>query len=210
MKKYTLLIGFLLFLFVQAKTQTNSNNKHENPAKEFLNGYTSKYSCDGTGKGKGLKFSIKYPQSWISEEGNRPHIVRKFSNENLSVSAMLILNDLGYIPPKSEIDDYLSEESAKEMIPEGGYYIKSNQTIIDGAQTLVLDFSTRREKLGTIIKTRMRMYSIIYKSYLLQVQFSVSQVPYEPPVDLEKGFNEYEMLFNAMINSLIIVSKYEN
>jgi len=188
----------------------DENSPFYNPVQDFLSGYTSTYKCNGTGKGRGLKFNIKYPQSWKSEEGNRPHIVRKFSNDDMSVQTMLIVNDLEYIPSEEEIDYFFSTESAKEMIPKGGHYIKSSKTVIDGESALVVDYSIQREKLGTIFKMHTRMYSIIYKSYLLQVQFAVSQVPLEPPIDLEKKFIKNELLFNSMINSLILISKWED
>jgi len=188
----------------------DKNSPFYNPAQDFLNGYTSKFECNGYSKCRGLKFSIKYPQSWKSEEGNRPHIVRKFSNDDMNVQTMLIVTDLEYVLPKEEIDNFFSIESAKEMIPEGGHYIKSSSTVIDGESALVIDYSIQREKLGAIISVRTRMYAIIYKSYLLQVQFSVVQDPLKPPVDINEKFNANELLFNCMINSLILVSKWED
>lgn len=188
----------------------DKNSPFYNPAQDFLTGYTSTYRCDGTGKGRGLKFSMKYPQSWASEEGNRPHIVRKFKNNDMSVQTMVIVNDFDYIPTEEDIDYIFSIESAKETIPKGGHYIKSSKTVIEGESALVVDYSIQRERLGTTFKMYTRMYSIIYKSYLLQIQFSVNQNPIDSPIDLEKKFNENELLFNSMINSLILVSKWED
>lgn len=180
-----------------------------NPIVDFMNGYSKKFECNGSGKGLGLKFSMKYPQKWKSEEGNRPHIVRKLSNEDFSLSAMFIVNDLKYYPTENEINEIFSEDVAREMIPNAGKYLKSNTTKIDGERAMVLDYTVNREKLGNVIKGRVRMYSIIYKNYLLQIQFLVGQNPIEEPVDLNQVFTENEMLFNAMINSLVITSKWE-
>lgn len=179
------------------------------PSLEFLSGYTINYVCDGTGKSRGLKFSIRYPESWKSEEGDRPHIVKKFSNSDMSVQAMALVNELENIPSKEDSDYFFTTKNAKDMIPKGGHYIKSNKTVIDGLPALVIDYSYQREKLGTIFKGKMRMYSIIYKSYLLQIQFGVSQEAQITPIDIEKKFKEYELLFNSMINSLIVTSKWE-
>lgn len=190
--------------------QTNSYAQNQDPLREFLSGYTSKYECDGTGKGLGLKFSMKYPQSWSSKEGNRPHIVRKFSNNGGIASAMLIVNTFEYEPSKNEINSFFTEESARATIPEGAHYLKSSVVTIDGEKSLVMDYLLQRERLGFLIKAKVRTYTIIYKSYFLQVQFMISQIPNENPIDLNKVFNEYEMLFNVMINSFIIISKWEN
>lgn len=191
------------------KTSPNSNSTFSNAAGEFLSGHTIKYLCDGSGKGLGLKFSIKYPKSWNSEKGNRPHIVQKISNDDFTTSVMLIINDLEYSPSKSEIDEFFNEDFAREMVPSGGYYIKSSNTVIDGELAMVLDYFVQREKLGSLFKIKIRMYSIIYNNYLLQVQFLVGQNPLEQPKDLNELFKEYELVFNAMINSLVIVSKWE-
>jgi hypothetical protein len=91
-----------------------------------------------------------------------------------------------------------------------GKYLKSNTTTIDGERAMVLDYAVNRERLGNVVKGRVRMYSIIYKNYLLQIQFLVGQNPIEDPVDLNQVFTENEILFNAMINSLVITSKWEN
>lgn len=198
------------FLEATKKSILDSKTILSNPVFEFLNGNTSKFVCDGLDKGKGLKFSIKYPQSWKSEEGNRPHIVRKFSDIDLSTSFMFILNKFDAQPSKEDIQTFLGSEFAKEMIPSGGSYIQSEQTVIEGEPAMVLDYHMRREKLGVTYKVRMRTYSIIYKSYLLQVQFAVSQNPLESPEDLNSKFDLYEPLFNSIINSLILISKWEN
>ncbi|MBN1639090.1 MAG: hypothetical protein JW866_08990 [Ignavibacteriales bacterium] len=192
------------------KSILDSKTLLSNPVFEFINGNTSKFVCDGLDKGKGLKFSIKYPQSWKSEEGNRPHIVRKFSDIDLNTSIMLILNKFDAQPSKEDIQTFLGPEFAREMIPSGGSYIKSEQTVIEGEPAMVLDYHMRREKLGVTYKVRMKTYSIIYKSYLLQVQFAVSQNPLESPEDLNSKFDLYEPLFNSIINSLILISKWEN
>jgi len=210
MRIYILTLVALLVTASFLSAQTNQSAKYNNPTSEFLNGYTSKYECDGTGKGKGLKFSIKYPQSWKSREGNRPHIVRKFINNGSIASAMLILNDMGFVPVNNEIEDIFSDKYASKMIPKGSALLRSNKTVIEGQPALVIDYTSKNERLGVLVKSRFRTYIISYKSYLLNVQFSVSQMPYDAATDLDKRFNEYEMLFNAMINSLVINSKWEN
>ena len=196
----------------ETKNDTDQTSQTYDLVRDFLNGYTSTYKCDGTGKGRGLKFSIKYPHSWKSEEGRRPHIVRKFINNNSITQAMVIVNDLGFTPTKEDIDYFFSSinDFEKTFVPEGSRIIKSSKTVIDGEPALVIDYMIEREKLGTIIKTRARMYSLIYKNNLLQVQFYVVQPPLDKPIDLEKEFLNKEMLFNLMINSLIIDSKWED
>jgi hypothetical protein len=198
------------YQFIDLPSSLMGNTNVSNPIVDFMNGYSEKFECNGAGKGLGLKFSMKYPQNWKSEEGNRPHIVRKLSNEDFSLSAMFIVNDLEYYPTENEINEFFSEDIAREMIPNGGKYLKSNTTTIDGERAMVLDYAVNRERLGNVVKGRVRMYSIIYKNYLLQIQFLVGQNPIEDPVDLNQVFTENEILFNAMINSLVITSKWEN
>lgn len=198
------------YKFVSSDVTIDKDSPFNIPGKEFMSGYTSKYICDGSGKGRGLKFSIKYPQSWKSEEGNRPHIVRKFYNDDMSAQVMIWVDDLEFIPSKSEVDDFFTTENAKNMIPADGRYIKSNTTVIEGEKSLVIDYTVKRERLGTIFTSKYRMYSIFYKSYLLQVLFNVSQAPHEEPKDLIEEFEKYEMLFNAMINSFSLISKWED
>jgi len=54
----------------------------KNPERELLEGYTNRYSSNGSGKAKGVPFSIQYPKTWIAKSGNRPNIVQKFTSES--------------------------------------------------------------------------------------------------------------------------------
>ena len=180
------------------------------PGQDFIAGFTSKYICDGSGKGRGVKFSIKYPHDWHSSEGNRPHIVRKFYNDDSSVQVMILINDLGETPTKEDINFLFNEENAKQLIPSGGHFIKSSSAVIEGEKTLVLDYSLKRDKLGMTINTRNRIYLIIYNTYMIQIQLGVYQPLTGMPNDLNEEFNKYELLFSLMVNSFSLISKWED
>src|SRR5262245_49354173 len=93
---------------------------------EFTQGKTAKFSTKGHPKSKGAVFTIKYPQSWSAEEGERPNIVQKFASESGKGFEMALIVTSA-IPPnipltKASIKDILSQESLKKELPEGATF----------------------------------------------------------------------------------------
>ena len=72
MKLHFLILLILVFSF--------SVLGQNNPAKEFLDGKTRKYSTLNHSKAKGANFQINVPESWSSREGNRPNIIQFFKS----------------------------------------------------------------------------------------------------------------------------------
>ncbi len=196
----------------EVKDTLKSNLQTLIKIKSFINGYSSLYTSDGSGHAFGLKFSIKYPYTWRIYSGRRPHIVVMIKNKEQNASCAILVHKLDEPPTKEELIALSSPQIIKKEFSgiNGFYYIKSNFTVLEGEPTLVIDYNIERERLGYLLKSRVRSYSIYYKSYMLQIQFYVLQIPNKNPIDLEQKFNLYEPLFDYMINSLILISKWDD
>lgn len=203
----TLNIFFNSLKFIDNGISSNHISK-QGDLKELLNGNFLKYVCDGTGKGRGIKFSINYPSNWSSLEGNRPHIVRKFSNSDKTISAMIIITELEKTPTQKEIEYYYTKQGSMELLPTQATYISNSSTKIEGQPTIINEYTIKTERAENQLKGRMKTYTIFYKKYSIQVQFGVMQL-LSSNLDIEKIFNENELLFKAMMNSFILTSKWE-
>lgn len=180
---------------------------------EFKNGQTHKYVSDGSGKSQGLKFSIKYPQSYSAKEGERPHIVKKFNSGGEKCDIVITILKLPQTPSPSEKKDMLSKPSLLDM---ASYPMKAltatDGLIIDGETAGFVEFyMTRKANAGdqtVTLRAYSRMYCILYKSYLIQITFGVGSTTASEST-LKARFNNYKYLFSYVVNSFVILSKWQ-
>ncbi len=92
---------------------------------EFANRTAVKFSSKDHPKALGLTINIKRPSSWLAENGERPHVVQKFtSNKGLYVvTASLMVrtlpNDQGGEATGEQILASLEPEELKKGLPSG-------------------------------------------------------------------------------------------
>lgn len=180
---------------------------------EFKNGQTNKYTSDGSGKSQGLKFSIKYPQSYSSKEGERPHIARKFSSGGEKCDIVITILKLPEAPSASEKKDALSKSSLLEMVPSTAKALTATDgLIIDGEPAGFIEhYMNRKANAGeqtVTIRAYSRVYCIFYKDYLIQISFGVGSTTAND-ASLKARFDNYKFLFSYVINSFVILSKWQ-
>jgi hypothetical protein len=73
--KYFFILLILPFTILKSFAQL------EEDISKFVNNDVKIYRTFGEGKSQGLDISIKYLDTWKKEEGNRPHIIQKFSKQ---------------------------------------------------------------------------------------------------------------------------------
>lgn len=193
---------------------TNNSTTIINPdLQDFLNGRRSKYCSDGTGNSQGLKVCINYPINWEAKEGNRPHVTQKFISQNGDgfEDVMILIQTLEPSQNIGDIDILLSEQGMRNFLPGDFNIINSTHNIvIDGEDAVSIDFNISSERNGIPIRWRGNMYAILYENFLIQIFFTVKQNPFASPIDLERKYRELNPLFNLMINSFIIETKWKN
>jgi hypothetical protein len=93
------------------------------PAAEFLDGFRQRFSTDGTGKAQGIKLKLQLPQSWLAQEGERAHIVKKWTNEGgtgLSIVMLDIRYAEGQTPSAREIEQFVKSSEARQTFTDLG------------------------------------------------------------------------------------------
>src|SRR2546425_4957616 len=107
-------------------------------AKEFLDGNKTKFSTAGHPKAKGVKMSLYYPRSWVAQEGERPNIVQKFVGKGQDALAIALIHissppfPAGTRISPSELEEILTPDNLKDMLPDGATLISAKSTKIDG------------------------------------------------------------------------------
>lgn len=186
-------------------TQAYSQNTISDAAKEMLDGRVNKFSTKGHPKSKDAAFTIKFPASWVAKDGERPNIVQKFVSENGHGSAMAVITTSA-VPPeesltKASINEAVSSESLKEMLPEGARLINAQTTKIENEPAGILEYSARVERVGQTLETQTLALFFFQGRTMVGLQFWLGgQTDSE---ELRRQFAAYRPLFNMIMNSIV-------
>lgn len=179
---------------------------------EFTEGKTAKFSSKGHVKSKGAVFTMQYPQSWSAQEGERPNIVQKFVSESgRGLEMALIITKT--IPPdvpltKESIKDTLSQGSLKNLVPEGSAFIRAVTTKIEGESAGLLEYSSRQQRVGVEIATRVLALIFFQGRTMVQVQFQVGGLS-SNATEVSKRAALFRPLFQLMMNSIVFEDKWK-
>jgi len=185
-----------------------------NPEREFIDGYKYKYTTNGSGKAKGVAFSIESPKTWKAKEGNRPNIVQKFVSENgKGLELLLILIKEIPLQPgekitEKDVSDILNSKDIKDFLPDGSTYIKSGKLTLENLPGFWVQFKVSMSRVRNTIGMETIMYTIFYKDKMIQIQGGVSTSLNGKPLD-RGGVKKYEKLFDLMANSFVIFNMYK-
>jgi len=179
------------------------------PEREMIDGFVSEYSTKESVKSEGVNVKIKYPKSWSSENGDRPHVIRKFKSENgHGLNGALIMIIKASLS-KTDVDLLLSAEGLKSQIPKNSKVIsvKTGLTMDNFPAASITSYVVQPQmnlKIGMISET----YIICYKDHLISILFSVGSTTSNYD-DILKQYNTNKNLFWRMANNLVILSQYE-
>lgn len=203
--KNILIVIFILNLF-SVKAQT----AEEKSLNDYIDGKISKYSSKGEGKSQGLKINLSYPSSWEANDGERPHIVKKFQQSDGYVLALLFINKTDAIITESEILEVMTTEGLKSVIPVSGKYISSNSNLkIEGLKAGSVEYTDENKRVDITIYTHNLAYLFFYKQYLVMVQFYVTGSLNESHEQIDARFNRTKTLFPLIFNSVVIENIWE-
>ena len=201
MKFFIIFLG--LFLNVLVYSQADKD------ILDFKNGNILKYECDGSGAANGLNFSINYPNSYKILPPNRPHIINSLTSETGVIITLEVTQSyFGYDTMIQLLGD---EETFKEIALEA----KSIGKLIDIKTNLVIDgefatcciYKTNRKSInGNMLYLHMQVYTIVYEQYIITINLGVNGTS---AYNAKILFDSYLPLFNAMMSSFVIVSKWK-
>lgn len=188
----------------------HSQQKEKQALQEFIGGNILKYSSLGLGKSQGLKLHLKYPVSWQSKEGERPHIVRKFIQQDQATAAMVYIQKREKVYTQSEIDYNLNKENIISESGQLGKVIYCDCSLkIEGLKACRVDIMQSGQRMDQPILSYMIQYSLIYKQYYLSIQFMIIKKKGESDAVFMKRQEAIISLSKMMFNSLVIDNIWE-
>ena len=107
----------------------------DEPEAEIADGWTSSYSSKGDPKAAGLDIRLTIPYSWKERPGDRPNVVRAWTNQNGTglQSIMLQVRDVPVLAQATEgdIKDVFTE-NASDFLPQQAQSVGKMITEIEG------------------------------------------------------------------------------
>lgn len=134
-----------------------------NPVGEFFDGFRQRYRTDGTGKSQGIRLALQLPRSWLAKDGERPHIVQKWTNEGGTgySSVMLDIRDAeGYNPTRREMEQFVKSGEVRDVVPAGGTLHDSGTVTLENRTGYWVEMSMKLERAGFRMYGRGYMYQI--------------------------------------------------
>ena len=171
----------------------------------------NKFTCDGTGKCSGLRFSINYPKKWTVKDGSRPHIIKnfEFEEERGLVTMTIYVRELDYIPTEEMINETYNRETFIENFNGVQILEFNDKAEIDMEKcitaTLFAKMTIYDEEIISLVKPSF----VFYDKYLLQVNFFIFSNDQNRET-MKDMLNKYNPIFNEIMYSLALLSKWEN
>jgi len=209
MKKPCLILAFLAIVLLP---QFGFSQTSELQA--FLGGQKTKYSTEGHPKAKGINISIEYPTNWQRSEGERPNIVQVFNagaSGGFVPSCLILIKEqpsfLKHFSSEDISEVMFTQETLKEMIPEGAIFIKGEQTKYDGQPGAWMVYVTQSERAGLRAEMYNLQHMFLYSGKMISLGCSVGGFANASPT-VEQEFTRYLPLFHLIGNSIVIHDKW--
>lgn len=167
------------------------------------------FKTDGSGKSAGLKIKLSYPCSWTQADGDRPHVVKKFSYNiggGKSVIQSLTINKMPAEPSKKEIDEMFTQEGLKEIASGTGTFVTGRKLKIDGLDCGEVVIKVERESPVATVNIYFIQYYMVYKDKMINLAFAAGALTESEAKTL---FTSYKTLFQGLATNTVILSKWE-
>ncbi len=181
-----------------------------NPAREYSDGFRRRFDTDGTGKARGIKLSLRLPRSWAARDGERPHIVKKWTTEGgtgLEILMLHIRDAEGYDPDKREIERFLRSGEVRQAVPDGALHLASGAFTVEGRPGYWIDMKLTQERVGVAVYQRMLMYQLFFRGQAIGIMCQTAGQP-QNAAKVDDSLSRFRPLCQAVVNSLVLHQAY--
>jgi truncated hemoglobin YjbI len=182
----------------------------KNPVAEFGDGFRQRFRTDGTGKSQGVRLVLQLPRSWVAKDGERPHIVQKWTSEGGTGSSMIMLDirdAQGYAPDRKEMEHFVKSGEVREIVPEGGTMHDSGTFTMEKRTGYWIDMSLELERAGFRMYERGSIHQLFINGKAVGLMcMSYSKVDKPQQADAAAKLNK--PICQQVLNSLVLEQAY--
>jgi hypothetical protein len=155
-------------------------------------------------KAKGVNLKIKVPTGWEVEEGNRPNVVKKFTNEG-NTYLILIKDNVTFFSRK-QIREALQENNfVEEFIKEVSSILKNPQ-LIDQSLVTIESYPSVQFKIKGLMERSGYTFPLIMKCWVV---FYEDKIIFLEAAGVDNPeFRALEQLYLLITNSIIFPEQY--
>jgi hypothetical protein len=181
-----------------------------NSLREFGDGYRQRYQTSDSGKSQGIKIKLQLPKSWTAKDGERPHIVQKWTSLNNDYSdliQLIVVDAEGYSPTKQDTLQFIADGEAKSAIPDGATFVASGNFSLEKQTGYWVEMTSSVERAGFTIYQESMMYQLFFRGKGIAILCSTSGRADEP-VKVGEAFQRMKPLCQQVVNSLVLPQAY--
>lgn len=180
-------------------------------SKEFVTSELGNFiSIKGHPKSLGVDMQLKIPENWKVEEGDRPHVVKKFSYSTNSYMynsfIITITENIMFVSRKEARDLFENEEDAKIILNNLSKGLFNKPQILNYRTITIdrypaLEFTVKgiKERVGIEMNLKSRCWIIFYEDKIISLLAG----------SLDNGeFERMEPIYTKIINSIIFPEQY--
>jgi len=207
----------LIFIITILSTELFAQTSIQDDFKSFMGGSKIKFSTVGHPKAQGLNIQIDYPKSWIKKEGERPHIVQKFSSSGGGGIAKVAVLNITPIP--SDLKGFSDKEIAENLfdpkliegqLPEKSKIVAAKPTKYDGEPGIFLYYVLQMSNAGLNFASLMVSHRFLYQR--ATVDFTITYAILLTPTQKQLSQQQSDSFLGLAIqmgNSIILPDKYK-
>lgn len=181
-----------------------------NPVAEFGDGFRQRFRTDGSGKSQGIRLVLQLPRSWIAKDGERPHIVQKWTSEGGTGSSMIMLDirdAQGFNPDRKEMERFVKSGEVREIVPEGGTMHDSGTFTMEKRTGYWIDMSMEFERAGFRMYERGSIHQLFINGKAVGLM-CMSYAKEDEPQQADAAAKLNKPICQQVLNSLVLEQAY--
>ena len=171
---------------------------------EFRANQTIQFSSRGHAKSRGLHITLRYPRSWLPAEGERPHVVQKFTaTDGTAANCNLGIRESGVSAAQTRAA--VQPAAARGQLPDGAILVASQATSLDGQPGSELMIRQSLNRAGVAIESRLVLYFVAYGQDFVVLTCGAGG---RSAADADRLFQTYLPLFRRIALSVVFQDRY--
>jgi len=156
-------------------------------------------------KSKEVNLKLKVPVGWEVKEGDRPNIVKKFTNES-NTYLILIKDNVSFFSRKQIKEALQKDNFVEEFVEEASSFLKKPQ-VIDQSVVTVDTYPSVQFKVKGEIERSGLTFPVIMKCWVV---FYEDKIIFLQAMGIDNSeFKALEQLYSLITNSVIFPDQYD-
>jgi len=162
------------------------------------------FSSEGHAKSLGLNMKLSAPTSWKRQEGNRPHIVSKWTSQGGSGDMVITLQVREFEGKVAfrEVQEVERLSDWGRLMPDGFQFLEGAAVVVDRQPGLQTDMIGDRRTLDQTVTSRTRIYTIFPENRYVQLGCALVSVGDTDQDWQEKRFDDLKEVCRSVALTL--------